>query len=399
MSGSDTPQWLTRRIALWGAALLAGLAIFLLTYYVIARLTLGAAQAPPPQLGADFINYWLGARFAATGQAAAAYDRELFFSAQQSAIGPGAEYKIYSYPPAAMLLSLPLAAFPFLAGLAIWTLAGWLLASAVLARLVGWPLAALASIGAPAAFLNVLSGQNGFFTAAILAGGLMLLDRSPLLAGLIWGLLAYKPQFALLLPLALLAGGRWRALLAAAAGAVLLIAASAAWCGLDAWIAFLDQMRFQRHLLELPHDDWFRRMPTVFATLRLAGAPLAVASAAQAFSAVAAVLELLWIWRSRASGELKAATLVIATLVASPYAWDYDLVVLLFAVAWLARCGAQRGFLSGEQPLLPALAGLPVFMVAGDLAFGMQTGPVLLWLAMAALLRRALREVRPPALS
>src|SRR5438105_147271 len=64
-------------------------------------------------------------------------------------------------------------------------------------------------------FSNVGHGQNGFLTATLLGGGLIFLERRPILAGVLLGLLAYKPQFGLLIPLVLLATGRWTAIAAA----------------------------------------------------------------------------------------------------------------------------------------------------------------------------------------
>ena len=50
-------------------------------------------------------------------------------------------------------------------------------------------------------------------------GGLLLLDRRPVLAGILFGALCYKPHFGMLIPVALAASGRWRAFGAAAASA------------------------------------------------------------------------------------------------------------------------------------------------------------------------------------
>jgi hypothetical protein len=80
---------------------------------------------------------------------------------------------------------------------------------------LGWPMAACVVMAAPAVMINLVSGQNGAFSAAILAGGLMLLDRRPVLAGLLLGLLCYKPQLAVLVQVALVASGRWRTAFAA----------------------------------------------------------------------------------------------------------------------------------------------------------------------------------------
>ncbi len=48
-----------------------------------------------------------------------------------------------------------------------------------------WLLLALAF---PAVLINVGHGQNGFLTAALLGGALVVLDRRPLFAGILFGL-------------------------------------------------------------------------------------------------------------------------------------------------------------------------------------------------------------------
>ena len=53
-------------------------------------------------------------------------------------------------------------------------------------------------------------------------------------------------------------------------------------------------------------------------------------------------------WRSHAPFDLKAAALVAATLVATPYVYMYDLVALAVAVAFLIRFALERGFLTSE---------------------------------------------------
>ena len=68
------------------------------------------------------------------------------------------------------------------------------------------PRRAAARAGAPAVFINAVGGQNGTWTAALFGGGLSLLERRPLLAGGLLGLLSYKLQLGLLIPVALLAG-------------------------------------------------------------------------------------------------------------------------------------------------------------------------------------------------
>src|SRR5436309_2254785 len=77
------------------------------------------------------------------------------------------------------------------------------------------PIWLLLAAAYPAVFVNLGHGHNGFLTAALLGGALVLLDRRPIVAGVLFGLMAYKPQFGLMIPLVLIATGRWRAFAAA----------------------------------------------------------------------------------------------------------------------------------------------------------------------------------------
>jgi hypothetical protein len=60
-------------------------------------------------------------------------------------------------------------------------------------------------------FHQSVGGQNSTWTPGLFGGGLSLLERRPLLAGGLLGLLIYKLQLGLLIPVALLAGRHWRA--------------------------------------------------------------------------------------------------------------------------------------------------------------------------------------------
>ena len=45
----------------------------------------------------------------------------------------------------------------------------------------------------PAVLVNIGHGQNGLLTAPLIGGALAVLDRRPIVAGILIGLLAYKP--------------------------------------------------------------------------------------------------------------------------------------------------------------------------------------------------------------
>lgn len=389
----SSARWLTReRLTRWGMAW-AVASLGLLAVDVVTHVANGVTNAAGEQLARDFINYWSGAKLAISGHGLEAYDPNFFHAYQQSLVGPASEFKLYGYPPVMMMLCWPLAGLSFTSALTFWVLAGATLCAWPLARILGWPLALLATIAAPASFLNLMSGQNGYFTAALLAGGLALLDRRPAIAGIVLALLCYKPQLGLLIPVALAAGGQWRAFAAAAVTVVLLVAASIAWLGTDIWIAFFHQMNLQDRMMDAGTSFW-PRMLTVFAALRLLGVATSWAYLAQGISALLAAIAVAAIWRSGGALGVKSAALVVGTFLATPYAWDYDAIVLIFAAAWLAAEARNNAFRDWERITTLVLLTLPGLTLVPAKLLGLQSGPLLLWLAMAVLLRRGFSATR-----
>jgi hypothetical protein len=380
-------RWVTReRLMLWGVAFTL-MTLGLLAVHVFTHTMAGLTDGRGENLGDDFIHFWSGAHMAAAGQASLAYDPRSFHAFEEGVTGIGAKYG-YGYPPIAMLLSLPLALFSFVPGLIVWILAGAGVCFALLRRLAGWRAAALLVVGAPAACHNLLTGQNGYFTAALLGGGLMILDRRPIAAGICFGFLSYKPHMGVLLPLALAVGGYWRCFAAAGVTVALLGLATLAVLGPETWVGFLEMAPVHRSQLEFGIRFW-HRMPTAFAAARVLGGPVPLAYAAQLISFILAVAAIVFIWRSSAPAETKAAALIVATFLATPYAWDYDNVVSIFAAAWIGREGLRAGFLPWERSAIVALLVFPlVTMVTTKLA-GLQVGPVVLWLVLLLLLRRS----------
>ena len=143
--------------------------------------------------------------------------------AAEKAVFGGREVPFYGwhYPPFFFLVAFLVASAPYAWGLSIWLVASLAAYLAAMRAILPRPETLLVALAFPAVFVNIGHGQNGFLTAALLGGALHLLDRRPSLAGVLIGLLAYKPQFGVLIPVALLAGGRWNTIGAAAATAAL----------------------------------------------------------------------------------------------------------------------------------------------------------------------------------
>jgi hypothetical protein len=220
-----------------------------------------------------------------------------------------------------------------------------------------WLLLALAY---PAVFVNLGHGHNGFLTAALMAGALIQLDRRPWLAGVLFGLLAYKPQFGLMIPLVLVATGRWRALAAAAATVLALAGAATLAFGPDVWPAFLDGTRFTRLVVLEAGDTGWHKIQSVFALVRIWGGSVPLAYAVQAAVTVVVAAALVWLWRSPVHRAVKAAALPVGAVLATPYSLDYDLMVLAPAIAFLAMHGLENGFRPYERTALAFVWFVPL---------------------------------------
>ncbi|GEM_PF-63632 len=393
-------DWLTReRVRLVAIALLIASAASLI--YLVLTAHNGIDRQGRP-LGTDFSNVYAAGTYVDEGKAAASFDPQQQFAREQAMFGADTQFYGWHYPPFFLFVAAALALIPYGVALAAWqaaTLALYVLTIAAivssfrgprsrnpecmipvneeqapagkveagrprlwiraLARDAGpagmtsdWLLLALAF---PAVLINIGHGQNGFLTAALLGGALVMLDRRPILAGLLFGLLVYKPQYGVMIPLVLAVSGRWKCFAAAAVTvAVLALAATLAF-GADIWRAFLASTEFTRTVVLEQGDTGWYKIQSAFAWARMWGAPIALAYAVQAAVIIAIGAALIWLWRSTVPHPLKAAALCLSTILATPYSFDYDMMVLAPAIAFMAADGFARGFGPCEKTMLAAL--------------------------------------------
>ncbi|MEW5729124.1 MAG: glycosyltransferase family 87 protein [Pseudomonadota bacterium] len=371
-------------------------AIFLVLWLVlgVAWITTGDGvfDRTGKVIGTDFLNVWAAADMALEGRAAEAYDWAAHARAEQRVVGADhPDYYGWHYPPLFLLAVLPLGLLPYLWALAVYLAATAPAYATVLRAILPGRAALLAAAAFPGVWVNIGHGQNGFLTTGLLGGGLLLLDRRPLLAGTLLGLLAYKPQFGLLIPIALAAGGHWRAFSAATAAVIAASGLSAAVFGLDTWSAFFASLELTRtHVIEQGATGW-AKIQTAFSTVRLLGGGIGAAYAAQAIATVAAAAAVVAVWRSRAPARLRAAALVAAIPLTSPYLMDYDLVILALPIALLAAEGRETGFLAWEKTVLAAAWLLPLLSRPLATMVPLQLAPMVVAMLLAVIVRRALR--------
>ena len=354
--------------------------------------------------GVDYMVYWLAARAAMAGNFAlladpVAFTNQINTHFQAWLSGPLALFA-WLYPPHFLLILLPFAVLPFALSYAVFQIASFIAAVAAgccfwagpARRWWVWPLGLAL---APATSVNAIAGQNALLTLALLLGGVGLLGRRDFAAGAILGLLSYKPQLALMVPVALLAARNWRALAGAALSASSAVALSAAIFGLAPWWDWLGHTAPGSLMGGAADPAWSQAGRlwglSIWAWATLLGAPGWLANAAQVAVVILAAA-CTWIaFRGQFGRDRRMAVLLTATLIAAPHCSSYDLVLLAAAVLLLYR-EMLDGIATVPRPLLLLLPWCaPLVLGPRSSGFGFAVPVVILGLLLI-LLRPARQE-------
>ncbi len=386
-NGNDSGWFDRRRVILWGTVLFVLQAAFLL---FLAAWQHGFITGTASNTSSDFVSFYAAGKLVLAGSPVLAYDQAAHAAMEHAVRGPDGPYQYFFYPPVYLLLCAAFAWLPYYAAYALFELLGLvplILVMRTIMRQSGWvwlgPLLAF-----PAVFWTIGLGQNAFLTAALLGGFTLLLDRRPVTAGMLMGMLCYKPHFGLLAPVALLAGRRWRAFLAAGAMVAGLVLLSALLFGFDTWRAYIEAFAGSQSVYGTGKID-YAGIVTPFGAARLLGVPAGAANAIQGVVALAlaGVVGVCW-HRQRGTPAARAALLLSATLLAVPLALVYDQMIALVAIGWLVRAGRDGGFLPGEKVAIAALYPLAIITWPVGSAWTIPLGPVLGLVVLGLCLRR-----------
>ncbi len=290
-----------------------------------------------PQL-TDHLSLWAAGRLAAEGRPAAAYDWPSHSAAMTEAMGRTPQGQLqFSYPPSFLLVMDPLSRLPFAASFILFGLLTLAPLALLAARILDRREAALWMLATLPTFWNLCVGQTGALAAFLLGAGLFLLPQRPVLAGVMFGLLTFKPHLGVLVPIALLAAGQYRAIFVAAATATGLALASVAVHGIEPWQAFAASLtRFGSFALADGNVTAYK-LQSLFGFLRASGLT-ADASFSKQLGLSLTLAVLVWqVWRQPGAQDLKAAILLVCATLATPYVYHYDLIALSLAMAFMLR--------------------------------------------------------------
>lgn len=379
-----------RRLALYAGGIVALYAAFLFALAFNQAWIFGPGETSLPS---DFLTFWAAARLAVEGRAAEAYAQATLLGVQEAALGRRLDLWLpWVNPPTFFLAIFPLGWLSYRVAFFAWT--GLQVALFVVAFRAILPGAApmLAAFALPPILVNVALGQNGLLIAALFAAFLVQLEKHPVRAGVLLGLLTLKPQFGLLWPVLLLVGGHRRAFTAAAGTALALAALATLAFGTEAWLAFLEGLGVQSNVLAAGAALQLKAQSAYGLSIVLTrDAQLASFIHAGVALCVAALVIRAW-WQPGIAFDIRASLGVSASFLVSPYGLIYDGVSLAVAGAFLVRHGLAHGFRRGDAALIFLAAALPAFApLEGPFRFTFAA-----WVVIFAVALRHARPVSPP---
>jgi hypothetical protein len=325
-----------------------------------------------PHFSTEFLSFYAAGRLADAGNAAGIYAPGMSAHAfttsfnqapahiameQAVADDPKIDPFGFFYPPIFALLCAPLARLPYLAAHLTWVFITGASLAVLLWRITGTWRTILRAIAYLAVIENAGVGENAFLSASLIGFGLLSLERRPLVAGICFGALCYKPHFLLPIGIFLLAGRHWRTVAAAVITSAGLCIAAAIAFGWQIWLTYFT--------ITVPHADYvfrhagvaFNLQATPVSAILLLGGSNVLASAVQ----WVAILFAGWIIIAArgASLNIRAALLTASFPLMLPVMLDYDLTTTGLAILFLLREAAATSFRPYEKTALAAMFALP----------------------------------------
>jgi len=370
-------------------------------------LRFGVFATGPEPLGGDFISFYAASKLALTGHAADAWNPAAHAIAEDNLFRGTHGYLAFFYPPPYLLVCWPLALLPYGWSAVIWMTGTTALALGLLRAFFhrlrpegAIPLVVMLAF--PAVWINIGCGQNGAVTLAILAGGFLLMDRRPVVAGLILGLMVIKPQLAVALPFVL--GGaaladpkRWKTFFATGFSALALCGIAWLAVGQAGYMAFFANSAYAREVLNQGLVDP-ALMQSLYAGLRVLNVPVSTAYVMQGLLSVGVLATAGYIaFRYRPTGLALGALAVSATVLATPFLLDYDLLITALPLGWLVLAGARDGFRNWEKLLLLAAFLLPLASRKLAQLAHLPIAPLVLLIVFVLVVRRIMTPETVPA--
>lgn len=295
----------------------------------------------------DFLPLYISAQQIAHGRATQLYDQHVVAQAEHAVVDQSDRVRLPNlYGPQVGLIFVPLARFSFRVAARIWVVTSLLVFFACV--YLAWKscpalrphngIVVLCTLAFPPLYHFFVRGQLSAvvlacFTAAFLA---FRAERS-LLAGVALGLLVFKPQFLIAIPIVLLVAHAWKALAGLVVAATAQLVLAGVYFGPAVMRAYFDTL-------------W--HISRVIGALELSLAPIQMHSLRSFWSllipwpqpvltlyilsSIVIVGMAAVVWKSSAPLALRFSALTLAAVLVNPHLFVYDLLVLAPALLLLA---------------------------------------------------------------
>ena len=324
----------------------------------------------PTLANSDFVNYWFAGKLVLSGQELVLFDPKAYFQLLKSNFGADFSPHIWSYPPHALLVFLPLGWTGYKLGMGLFlglTLAFYAFAASRFHIHHSEKRYLPVFLAAHLAFVatNLVATQNGFLIGGLLLLFLAYYDRRPVLAALCLAVLTIKPQLGILIPFMLAFARSWNVMALAALFSTALIAASVLAFGIEPWREYwFSVLPVQSDVFSEWDGVFVKLMPTVFAALRILGSDGEAAVLWHlAFALFCLPISLLAMARARNQVDL-GFLLLLSTFCITPYAFNYDMGALVtIAALFLVRNASTSPALAMHYAVL-CLMPIWVYLLA-----------------------------------
>ena len=294
--------------------------------------------------GQDFSQVWVAGKLVNAGLVDRLFSLDAFNDASHRLLERSYPGGIWSYPPTALLVAAPMALLPYNAAVCVWAAiqAAICCLTGVLATRprLDPARAAMVAITSPALILSCLFGQFSIPVGCLAILAIFLLETRPVLAGVLVGLMAVKPQFGVVPAIVLLAAGEWRAIFAASGTVAAMALGVAALWGVDVWPRFITDT-LPAQVANMANLENYRPVAhSVRDCLVLVGVPHDLAMAAQIAAGLLAVVVCVLVVRRDRNPRPRAFVVCVASVLILPYTNIYDQAIP--AMGALALYGSRE---------------------------------------------------------
>ncbi len=300
----------------------------------------------------DFLPLYVSARWIAAGRSAELYDQGVVASEIRAIVGePTGTLLPNLYGPQAGLAFVPLTSFSFPVAVRVWVTFSlllyftcvWLVWRCCPGLHKHGVMVAIAAVAFPPVFHFFVRGQISVLVlACFVVAFLAFRSNHPWLAGVALGLLIFKPQFLVAVPLVLLLARAWVSFAGLALTAVAQLGLTWMYFGSAVMRAYFDTLSHISRWIgaaELSLAPIQMHSLRSFWTLLIPWPKLALGL--YLLSSLVAIAITAAVWKSDSPIALRFSALTLAAVLVNPHLFIYDLLVLapvmLLIVDWMLR--------------------------------------------------------------